>query len=201
MIKDWCGYWLKAPLRWWRTRGFGIHSPFAFCFVSEVLRERYAYYAYERIGRLVAERGRDDRLSFSGAKTLFRIAARLDCREAVLAGYVNNSAVAGIMSLVRKNMPVLQLKGHVKPVGYNAIMIVESVEDSTPVAAQAIGVLDKQGVVIVRNLARSEKCRDVEQRIVSAMTDHGAQFCNGRSTVFVGLRYLQPQRFNVNLPF
>lgn len=201
MIKDWCGYWLKTPLRWWRTRGFGIHSPFAFCFVSEVLRERYAYYAYERIGRLVAERGRDDRLSFSGAKTLFRIAARLDCREAVLAGYVNNSAVAGIMSLVRKNMPVLQLKGHVKPVGYNAIMIVESVEDSTPVAAQAIGVLDKQGVVIVRNLARSEKCRDVEQRIVSAMTDHGAQFCNGRSTVFVGLRYLQPQRFNVNLPF
>lgn len=201
MIKDWCGYWLKAPLRWWRTRGFGIHSPFAFCFVSEVLRERYAYYAYERIGRLVAEHGRDDRLSFSGAKTLFRIAARLDCREAVLAGYVNNSAVAGIMSLVRKNMPVLQLKGHVKPVGYNAIMIVESVEDSTPVAAQAIGVLDKQGVVIVRNLARSEKCRDVEQRIVSAMTDHGAQFCNGRSTVFVGLRYLQPQRFNVNLPF
>lgn len=201
MIKDWCGYWLKAPLRWWRTRGFGIHSPFAFCFVSEVLRERYAYYAYERIGRLVAERGRDDRLSFSGAKTLFRIAARLDCREAILAGYVNNSAVAGIMSLVRKNMPVLQLKGHVKPVGYNAIMIVESVEDSTPVAVQAIGVLDKQGVVIVRNLARSEKCRDVEQRIVSAMTDHGAQFCNGRSTVFVGLRYLQPQRFNVNLPF
>lgn len=201
MIKDWCGYWLKAPLRWWRTRGFGIHSPFAFCFVGEVLRERYAYYAYERIGRLVAERGRDDRLSFAGAKALFRIAARLDCREAVLAGKGNNSVVAGIMSLVRKNMPVLQLKDHVKPVGYNAIMIVESVADSTLVAAQAIDVVDKQGVVIVRNLASSEKCRDVEQRIVSAMTDHGAQFSNGRATVFVGLRYLQSQRFNVNLPF
>lgn len=201
MIKDWCGYWLKAPLRWWRTRGFGIHSPFAFCFVGEVLRERYAYYAYERIGRLVAERGRDDRLSFAGAKALFRIAARLDCREAVLAGKGNNSVVAGIMSLVRKNMPVLQLKDHVKPVRYNAIMIVESVADSTLVATQAIDVVDKQGVVIVRNLASSEKCRDVERRISVAMTDHGAQFCNGRATVFVGLRYLQPQRFNVNLPF
>lgn len=198
---NWCGYWLKAPLRWWRTRGFGIHSPFAFCFVGEVLRERYAYYAYERIGRIVAERGRDDRLSFAGTKALFRIAARLDCREAILAGCANNSVAGRTMSLVRKDMPVHQLKDRVKPVGHKAIMIVESVADSNIVAAQAADVLDKQGVVVVRNLGRSEGCRDVERRISAATTDHGAQFCNGRATVFVGLRYLQPQRFNVNLPF
>ena len=36
--------------RWHRSRGFGVHSPFAFSFILDVLRERrYAYYAYDSI--------------------------------------------------------------------------------------------------------------------------------------------------------
>lgn len=38
--------WLKR-LR--SSRGFGIHSPFAYNFVLNVLRERYPYYAYDEI--------------------------------------------------------------------------------------------------------------------------------------------------------
>ncbi|MCI9607203.1 MAG: hypothetical protein HFJ94_03370 [Muribaculaceae bacterium] len=52
--------WIKAvasiPLRAWRTRGFGIHSPFAFKFVNDVLRCRNAYYAYSTIGTSAADR-------------------------------------------------------------------------------------------------------------------------------------------------
>ena len=38
--------WLKRQRT---SRGFGIHSPFAYDFVVNVLRERYMYYAYNLI--------------------------------------------------------------------------------------------------------------------------------------------------------
>ena len=36
---------------WRHSKGFGIHSPFAFRFVTEVLCQPLHYYAYSRIGR------------------------------------------------------------------------------------------------------------------------------------------------------
>lgn len=35
--------------RWRHGHGFGIHSPFAYRFVTEVLRQDYGYYAYLRL--------------------------------------------------------------------------------------------------------------------------------------------------------
>lgn len=41
---------LLRPLkRWWRSRGHGVHSPFAFRFITTVLREPGVYYAYPQI--------------------------------------------------------------------------------------------------------------------------------------------------------
>lgn len=52
--------WLRAiasiPLRAWRSGGFGVHSPFAFRFITEVLRSSGGYYAYEQIGASEASR-------------------------------------------------------------------------------------------------------------------------------------------------
>lgn len=36
----------RSYKRWRHGRGFGIHSPFAYTFITEVLRQPYAYYAY-----------------------------------------------------------------------------------------------------------------------------------------------------------
>ena len=38
--------WIKRQRS---SRGFGIHSPFAYNFVMNVLREKYPYYAYDEI--------------------------------------------------------------------------------------------------------------------------------------------------------
>ena len=35
--------------RFWRSKGFGVHSPFAFYFITNVMRQKYHYYAYESI--------------------------------------------------------------------------------------------------------------------------------------------------------
>ena len=64
-----------------RSHGFGIHSPFAFRFVLDVLRERNPYYAYEEIDLLrkavVNAVGRHLKhprvISFKSAKMLFRL--------------------------------------------------------------------------------------------------------------------------------
>ena len=63
-----------------RSGGFGIHSPFAFSFVLNVLRERLPYYAYDELLRLrnlaadgVKKRRHPAVISYKNAKMLFRI--------------------------------------------------------------------------------------------------------------------------------
>lgn len=73
--------YITALQRFHRSRGFGIHSPFAFKFVLNVLRERLPYYAYEDIKKLrtlaishtngVWRRKRV--ISLKSAKMLFRV--------------------------------------------------------------------------------------------------------------------------------
>ena len=70
--------------RYSRSKGFGIHSPFAFNFVLRVLREQCQYYAYADIEKrrrmvlsLVAKSSRHPRvISIKNAKMLFRIVCR-----------------------------------------------------------------------------------------------------------------------------
>lgn len=54
--------------RAWRSRGFGIHSPFAFRFVTRVLREDGEYYAYRELRRIAHSGAR-----FADLSLLFRI--------------------------------------------------------------------------------------------------------------------------------
>lgn len=60
---------VRAPRRAARSRGFGIHSPFAFRFVREVLSQPYAYYCYDRLDKAA----KDDGSSPAVVRTLFRL--------------------------------------------------------------------------------------------------------------------------------
>lgn len=42
--------------RRWRSRGHGVHSPFAYRFIRSVLREKTSYYSYEEVDRLGGDR-------------------------------------------------------------------------------------------------------------------------------------------------
>lgn len=54
--------------RAWRSKGFGIHSPFAFYFITRVLRERLPYYAFAQI----EEQGSEE-MPVRHLLTIFRI--------------------------------------------------------------------------------------------------------------------------------
>lgn len=43
-------YWISYPQRWIRRKGFGIHSPWAFEFVTEVLFSKHRFYAFDVLG-------------------------------------------------------------------------------------------------------------------------------------------------------
>lgn len=76
-LKRYC----SALHRYKRSKGFGIHSPFAFNFILRVLRERCPYYAYEDIHsrrhkakKLAVKSARHPHIiSYKNAKMLFRI--------------------------------------------------------------------------------------------------------------------------------
>ena len=73
--------YITALRRYHRSRGFGIHSPFAFKFVLNVLRERLPYYAYEdfkELRKTISQHSngifkRRRIISHKNAKLLFRI--------------------------------------------------------------------------------------------------------------------------------
>lgn len=57
------------PKMWWRRKGFGVHSPFAFSLITRTIAERGEYYSYPELRQLS---GNDFRL--------FSLLFRLICR-------------------------------------------------------------------------------------------------------------------------
>ena len=87
---------LSYPARWRRSRGFGVHSPFAYNFITKVLREKDAeYYAYAEIAAFCprARRagfneifaGKD--MSIPEAHLLFRILCHFNPTEIIEIGH------------------------------------------------------------------------------------------------------------------
>lgn len=64
--------------RYRHSKGFGVHSPFAFRFITEVFGERYPYYDF-------------DRLTSARQRLVFRIAARISPATFGVAGIADGT--------------------------------------------------------------------------------------------------------------
>lgn len=64
-------------------KGFGVHSPFAFAIITEVIEEKLPYYAYSSMQRRF-----DKKLNipFKVVCLLFRLANRFRCRQIAILG-------------------------------------------------------------------------------------------------------------------
>lgn len=79
-IKD---YINKSVRRIKHRKGFGVHSPFAYSIITDVIEEKSAYYAYSRINRTYSKA---TPISFKVACLLLRLANRFKARKIVEIG-------------------------------------------------------------------------------------------------------------------
>ena len=167
---------------WWRRlrhgRGFGVHSPFAYRFIREVLRERCAYYAYDRVDALAAEWPG----GVSGARMLFRVAAFVNPSHAAASGVA--AAIVGMAC------PSALVDGVPEP--QTGLIVLQGGENEDAVlcctASGATVVVPDRNIPSVAALfarLRNE-------------TGHGHCFMNGSgAAVFVGRRTLPAETFDV----
>ena len=91
--------------RWRHGRGFGIHSPFAYDFITRTLRERLPYYAYDNIDALAVD-GRNDKLPHRRLRLLYRIAVRFNPSVIGVFGNKNSDAERATLSDLRSDLVI-----------------------------------------------------------------------------------------------
>lgn len=74
-------------VRFRHRRGYGIHSPFAFSFVTDVIYERGEYYAYAPLSTIHPGHGERPLLRRRDLRLLFRIANASGAQEVLLAAH------------------------------------------------------------------------------------------------------------------
>ena len=106
----------SALSRYQTGKGFGVHSPFAFGFITDVLDEKYGYYSYERLQQMrlsVVERTRVLQgykrrvISISEAAALFRVANHYNPALFLSVGSSYGVAVASLLMVSSRSSAVV----------------------------------------------------------------------------------------------
>lgn len=102
----------NALSRYQASKGFGVHSPFAFKFILNVLDEKYEYYAYDKLQQLrinVVERTRRENgykprvISISEAATIFRVANYYNPQLFLSIGSSYGVAAASMLAVSKRS--------------------------------------------------------------------------------------------------
>lgn len=173
----------ETPLRLVRSRGFGVHSPFAFAFITGVLRRRYRYYAYPQLRRLA----RGSRIKASTLMLLFRVAARFNPAQAACFG-PHATLFDATLRLVRADIGLCSL---------SPAMV--AADGPAPGLDDAIGAcIDAGGVIFIDRLNdRRSLTRPVWDEAVARLGSRGMTFSNGRTGIIVAAPHLPRQDFKV----
>lgn len=160
--------------RRYRARGHGVHSPFAFAFINDVLRDHrgYAYYSYALIDRMSAS-SRERKL----AALLVRLVARIP---------------GGVGEMTAANRDAVPLPAGLPLEGARRLLIVNGL-DSSIVRAAHDAVSGLQGDVVVV----TGDFRELAGALSGSMTG-GMSFTSGQGlTVIVADSSLPLAHFNL----
>lgn len=162
----------KSLKRLYRSRGHGIHSPFAFHFVTGVVGEHAAFYAYEELDTLPG-----DRHQHHVARLLHRVAVFFNPPVIGVAG--------DIPGLYRRALELSDSRCRIVPVG----------ECDTP--PRLIIVADDTPLEALPELPRSRQALVFLDRVVTPR--NAMSFSDGRMSIVVRDTRLPAQHFEVNL--
>ncbi|MDY6411503.1 MAG: hypothetical protein SPL28_00725 [Bacteroidales bacterium] len=166
-----------------RSRGFGIHSPFAFNFVCHVLREKHPYYCYdylEEIRQAVIEQlrnkpGRHPRvISFKGLKMVFRIANHFNPASFLLVGSCYGLTAASMLSvastsrlcLYEPHLEQFPVIAQVLAPYYESVECYDSLQVATSDYSQAL-TAGAAAFVLVNSIPQAQDATMLEQYLKS----------------------------------
>lgn len=221
LVRRYC----TALARHHRSRGFGIHSPSAYRFVTQVLRERCPYYAYDDMGTLrkaLLASGARDLISDHDARLLFRIVNHFTPRHILLVGAGDTLTIASLLQpssqttvyacgeanhldhlsdLARR--VVFSTRLDTTLTDYNTaqpeppfIIINELTGGDTMLQPQLTQWLQGEAVVIMRNLNHNPAINRLWQAASQAMP-HGHTFTNGKTAILVARPKIPLQHFEI----
>ena len=96
-LKD---YIKKSVRKIKHRKGYGVHSPFAYSIITEVIEEKTPYYAYQRMRRLYPKGGV---LSLKVAQLLFRLANRFRVRTVLEIGCDGGYSILPLLLVDSRN--------------------------------------------------------------------------------------------------
>lgn len=162
-----------ALQRYKRSRGFGIHSPFAFHFILRVLREKAPYYCYPQLvtkrrsaaGLLAGEDSRANVMSVKCMKMLLRLAAWFRPDTVLVLGDDCGLGVISLLSASSKTTAVTAGMG--REAGVMLRPLASRVRPVSDVAAAvaAYGVMTESSFMLVNG----ESCSDMEAACSAAV--------------------------------
>ena len=175
--------------RAWRSRGFGIHSPFAFRFVTCVLRESGEYYAYRELRRIAG-----DRKAFRRLALVFRLVCEF--RTAVVSVFGDSDFTARIDRTVRladSRIKTYSCSGMANPPymqnsGFCIIQYARNFNDMDFFGR----ALRSECMVAFMDVSGADACR------LRDLLTSGMSFYNRRSLILVSRHDLPRQNFEVN---
>lgn len=199
---------LKAVLtvagRWRHSKGFGIHSPFAYALVTGVLRDKSRYYSYDLIDamRRRARRAGKGVLEPSAYKLITRLVSRVDPGLVLVADptgtvapWVKTVAPHATIQAVTEGYTTIHsaVQGNTpRPQFSRRTMLVAVGMDST-VATAAQQVLEGEGAVL---LLRTSRHDPLLRQLLEAMPC-GMSFSSTKRTAVSGLSFLPRQHFDI----
>lgn len=175
---------LRRVARMRRSRGFGVHSPFAFRFVTCVLRERGEYYSYEQLRSLAK-----DKRDFRRLALLFRLVCELH-PDSIISDGIGEDIRKTIL-LADSRIRLLSVTEWMMDDGSSGkSLYLASMSDCDTDVAERIFL--EEGAMIMPVIT-AELCERIKKRLISGMT-----FTNGRICIFVSRRDLPRQDFEVD---
>ena len=105
---------LIVPLyrRLFCRRGYGVHSPFVFDLITNVLEESRGYYAYARLHAAHALAPPHDRLSLRECQWLFRLANRFHPQRIITVGTASGLIPLSLTAYVSGGLHAIALEEH-----------------------------------------------------------------------------------------
>lgn len=178
----------KRVKRSWRSRGFGIHSPFAFRFVTCVLRERGEYYAYREMREFIGNSGR-----FKSMSLIVRLVCEFRPAVVAISGDANADILSRTVRLADSRAAIVKASD-INPDDY---------ADAAPSLLYVITdkTADGQTVARLSSQADATVCLGQGMELFGRLIANqpvGMTFKSRRSAVIVNRRDLPRQDFEVN---